>query len=111
MSEIVDTTVHEAYAFACMRCGYGWEQAYEIEHHVDASGHAFVMYKAEGARVPSPLSTPSCMNCGGHVVRIMRSGQVSTVQGLMQHHTKKVRKTDAQAAEGAEAAESEAPEA
>ncbi|MEV0094832.1 hypothetical protein [Streptomyces sp. NPDC050738] len=91
MSEIVETTAHEAYAFACMRCGHGWEQAYEIEHHVDASGHAFVMYKAEGERVPSPLSTPSCLNCGNNVVRIMRSGQVSTVQGLM-HPQKKTPK-------------------
>lgn len=31
-------TVHEAYSFACMKCGYGWEQAYEIEHHVDGEG-------------------------------------------------------------------------
>ncbi|MFI8435148.1 hypothetical protein ACIGJO_15555 [Streptomyces sp. NPDC079020] len=84
MSEIAATTVHEAYAFACMRCGYGWEQAYEIEHHVDGSGHAFVVYKADGERVPSPLSTPTCTNCGGHVVRIMRAGRVSTVQQLLQ---------------------------
>ena len=40
MSEIAATTVHEAYAFACMKCGYGWEQSYEIEHHVDVHGHA-----------------------------------------------------------------------
>jgi hypothetical protein len=92
MSEIVETTAHEAYAFACMRCGHGWEQAYEIEHHVDASGHAFVMYKTAGERVPSPLSTPSCVNCSGSVVRIMRSGQVSSVQDLMRHHEKKTRK-------------------
>ncbi|MBW5252883.1 hypothetical protein P8A21_15650 [Streptomyces poriferorum] len=85
MSEIAATTVHEAYAFACMRCGYGWEQAYEIEHHVDASNHAFVVYKADGERVPSPLSTPTCTNCGGHVVRIMRAGRVSTVQQLLQN--------------------------
>lgn len=85
MSEIAAATVHEAYSFACMRCGHGWEQAYEIEHHVDASGHAFVVYKADGQRVPSPLSTPTCTNCGGHVVRIMRSGRVSTVQQLMQN--------------------------
>ncbi|MGW0667728.1 hypothetical protein [Streptomyces sp. NPDC002746] len=85
MSEIAATTVHEAYAFACMRCGHGWEQAYEIEHHVDASNHAFVVYKADGERVPSPLSTPTCANCGGHVVRIMRSGRVSTVQQLMRN--------------------------
>ncbi|MGC5343713.1 hypothetical protein ACPXCE_27840 [Streptomyces sp. DT24] len=83
MSDMAATTVHEAYAFACMRCGYGWEQAYEIEHHVDGSGHAFVVYTADGQRVPSPLSTPTCVNCGGHVVRIMRSGRVSDVQRLI----------------------------
>ncbi|MEU0130076.1 hypothetical protein [Streptomyces sp. NPDC006289] len=83
MSEITAGTVHEAYAFACMRCGHGWEQAYEIEHHVDGSGNAFVVYKADGLRVPSPLSTPTCTKCGGHVVRIMRAGRVSTVQQLL----------------------------
>ncbi|WP_197356710.1 hypothetical protein, partial [Streptomyces clavuligerus] len=84
MTEIAGAAkVHEAYAFACMRCGYGWEQAYEIEHHIDAAGHEYVVYKANGARVPSPLSSPTCMSCGGHVVRIMRSGQVSSVLDLM----------------------------
>ncbi len=84
MSEIAATTVHEAYAFACMRCGYGWEQSYEIEHHVDIHGHEFVTYTADGERVPSPLSTPTCTNCGGHVVRIMRAGRVADVQKLLQ---------------------------
>ncbi|MEV6262255.1 hypothetical protein AB0M42_16110 [Streptomyces sp. NPDC051784] len=84
MSETAATTAHEAYAFACMRCGHGWEQSYEIEHHVDGSGNAFVVYKADGERVPSPLSTPTCANCGGHLVRIMRAGRVSTVQQLLQ---------------------------
>lgn len=83
MSESTDTTAHEAYAFACMRCGHGWEQAYEIEHHVDVYGQAFVVYKADGRRVPSPLSTPTCTNCGGHVVRIMRPGRVSSVRQLL----------------------------
>jgi hypothetical protein len=83
MSEIAAATAHEAYAFACMRCGYGWEQAYEIEHHVDGSGNAFVVYKANGQRVPSPLSTPTCVNCGGHLVRIMRAGRVLAVQQLL----------------------------
>ncbi|MEU1125916.1 hypothetical protein ABZ371_20705 [Streptomyces sp. NPDC005899] len=83
MGETAATTVHEAYAFACMRCGHGWEQAYEIEHHVDGSGRAFVVYTADGERVPSPLSAPTCRNCGAHVVRIMRSGRVSTVQRLL----------------------------
>ncbi|WP_062645284.1 hypothetical protein [Streptomyces maremycinicus] len=72
--------VDESYSFACMRCGHGWEQAYEIEHHTDADGHEFVLYVADGRVVPSPLSRPACQNCDGHVVRIMRAGQVSSVQ-------------------------------
>ncbi|MBM7173182.1 hypothetical protein JQK87_33315 [Streptomyces sp. G44] len=91
MSEIADTghprtamdVVHESYAFACMRCGHGWEQSYEIEHHVDARGREFVQYLADGHHVPSPLSRPTCLNCGGHVVRIMRAGQVSSVLDTM----------------------------
>lgn len=71
--------VREAYAFACMNCGHGWEQAYEIEHRVDTSGHPYVTYLADGAAVPSPLTRPNCGNCGGHMVRIMRSGQVDEV--------------------------------
>lgn len=70
---------HEAYSFACMRCGYGWEQAYDIEHHTDVTGQDFVVYRSEGRRVPSPLSKPTCPNCGRHVVRIMRSGRISVV--------------------------------
>ncbi|WP_435854394.1 hypothetical protein [Streptomyces subrutilus] len=82
-------TVHEAYSFACMRCGYGWEQAYAIEHHVDGNGQPFIRYTADGERVPSPLSNPTCLNCGGHIVRIMRAGQVSSVLGMLDqlyHH-------------------------
>ncbi|MGW0391116.1 hypothetical protein ACWDYJ_09475 [Streptomyces sp. NPDC003042] len=82
-------TVHEAYSFACMRCGYGWEQGYEIEHHVDGRGGDFIIYTVGGERVPSPLSNPTCLNCGGHVVRIMREGQVSSVRGMLDqlyHH-------------------------
>ncbi|MFI1094652.1 hypothetical protein [Streptomyces sp. NPDC020917] len=70
-------TVAEAYSFACMNCGYCWEQAYEIQHHTDAGGHPYVTYRADGIEVPSPLTRPTCANCDGHRVRIMRSGQVS----------------------------------
>lgn len=49
--------VHEAYSFACMKCGYGWEQGYEIEHHVDGKGEPFIMYTVKGERVPSPCRT------------------------------------------------------
>lgn len=92
MSEIADTghrataddVAHESYAFACMRCGHGWEQSYDIEHHVDARGREFVTYLAHGRRVPSPLTRPTCLNCGGHVVRIMRAGQVSSVRSAQE---------------------------
>lgn len=83
MSDFSGTTVHEAYAFACMRCGHGWEQSYDIEHHVDAAGEPYVTYRANGEKVPSPLTRPTCLNCGGHVVRIMRAGQVSSVLALL----------------------------
>ncbi|WP_327315636.1 hypothetical protein [Streptomyces sp. NBC_01235] len=88
MSEITGQTglrsgasavVDESYSFACMRCGHGWEQSYEIEHHIDADGHEFVLYVTNGRVVPSPLSHPACQNCDGHIVRIMRAGQVSSV--------------------------------
>lgn len=74
--------VHESYSFACMRCGHGWEQSYEIEHHTDAEGTEFVLYVADGRVVPSPLSRPNCQNCDGHVIRIMRAGQVSSVRSV-----------------------------
>ncbi len=93
MSEIAQQTtglrsaatavVHESYSFACMRCGHGWEQSYEIEHHIDGDGHEFVMYVADGQVVPSPLSRPTCQNCDGHIVRIMRAGQVSSAQNSL----------------------------
>ncbi|MGW9133761.1 hypothetical protein [Streptomyces sp. NPDC055681] len=103
MSETAATTVHEAYSFACMRCGYGWEQAYEIEHHVDGSNNDFVIYKANGERVPSPLSRPTCTNCDGHVVRIMRSGRVSTVQQLLESQYETAGHTEEGDAHGREA--------
>ncbi|MFJ9559760.1 hypothetical protein ACIRQQ_06930 [Streptomyces fuscichromogenes] len=93
MSEIAGQTglgsaatavVHESYSFACMRCGHGWEQSYEIEHHTDADNHEFVKYVANGRVVPSPLSRPSCQNCDGQVLRIMRAGQVSSVRDAAQ---------------------------
>ncbi|MET8247059.1 hypothetical protein ABZV31_23145 [Streptomyces sp. NPDC005202] len=95
MSEIAGQTGHrgaatgvvnESYSFACMRCGHGWEQSYAIEHHTDGDGNEFVLYVADGRVVPSPLSRPSCQNCDGHVVRIMRAGQVSSVQHQLHRH-------------------------
>lgn len=78
---VTEQTTHEAYSFACMHCGHGWEQEYEIEHHVDAEGQPYVVYRADGRPVPSPLTHPTCANCGHTVIRIMRSGRVSTARG------------------------------
>ncbi|NWF28073.1 hypothetical protein HW130_17675 [Streptomyces sp. PKU-EA00015] len=86
MSETTGTGTaagHEDYSFACMYCGHGWEQSYDIEHHTDGAGRAFVVYKTGGVRVPSPLKAPTCVNCGRHRVRIMRAGQVSSVRDMM----------------------------
>ncbi|MEI5099465.1 hypothetical protein RB200_13765 [Streptomyces sp. PmtG] len=116
MSEIADTghrtavdVVHESYAFACMRCGHGWEQSYEIEHHVDAKGQQFVTYLAGGQRVPSPLTRPTCLNCGGHVVRIMRAGQVSTVRSALESLHRQRPAGPAPAGEGSTAADTAEP--
>lgn len=51
-------TVHEAYSFACMKCGHGWEQEYEIAHREYADGKPLVVYYANGERVPSPSPGP-----------------------------------------------------
>ncbi|WP_326582205.1 hypothetical protein OG889_26290 [Streptomyces sp. NBC_00481] len=102
--------VHESYSFACMRCGHGWEQSFEIEHHNDAQGHDFVMYVADGQVVPSPLSRPTCHNCDGHVVRIMRAGQVSSVRDAeRRRHVPKPRPVAVDAVDATDATDVEAP--
>ncbi|MCK7626213.1 hypothetical protein MUU72_24420 [Streptomyces sp. RS10V-4] len=80
-----EPAAREAYAFCCMGCGHGWEQSYEIEHQVDTKGVMHAVYYADGERVPSPLTHPTCLSCGGTVVRIMRSGQVSMVSDAIAH--------------------------
>ncbi|WP_157536343.1 hypothetical protein [Kitasatospora mediocidica] len=77
--------VQEAYSFACLSCGYGWEQAYDIEHHRASDGHTVIQYHANGVRVPSPLLQPTCPGCGGHTVRIMRAGRVASVADSSHH--------------------------
>ncbi|MFH0519924.1 hypothetical protein ACHBTE_22475 [Streptomyces sp. M41] len=98
--------VHESYSFACMRCGHGWEQSYEIEHHIDGDGHEFVMYVADGQVVPSPLSRPTCHNCDGHTVRIMRAGQVASVQNSL-HRVRTVPRQPGSEQQGSEQSRSE----
>lgn len=73
-------TVEEAYAFACLRCGHGWERTFVIEHYLDPHGRPFVQYYADGEPVPSPLTHPRCPNCEGHRVRVLRPGRVAVVE-------------------------------
>ena len=65
-------TVHEAYAFVCLRCGHRWEQTYEIRHGVDLGGRPSITYFADGRRVPSPLGRLTCQSCEAQVVHITR---------------------------------------
>lgn len=74
-------TVEEAYSFACLNCGHGWEQAYVIEHHLDPHGRPFVRYYTGGRHVPSPLTHPVCPNCDARRrVRVMGSGRVAAAE-------------------------------
>jgi len=69
----------EAYSFACFSCGHGWEQEYEIQRRTGLDGRTHCVYLVGGARVPSPLTDPSCPGCGGSRIRIMRAGRVAEV--------------------------------
>ncbi|KAB8164325.1 hypothetical protein FH609_014090 [Streptomyces sp. 3MP-14] len=70
---------HESYAFACLSCGFAWEQEFAIEHITDLGGQPAVRYLVDGRPVPSPLTHPSCPNCGGHRVRVLKAGTVAAV--------------------------------
>jgi hypothetical protein len=69
--------VHRAYSFACLNCGFGWEQDYELEQRADREGRVTLYYSANGVPVPSPLIQPKCPGCGGNHVRIFRAGRVA----------------------------------
>jgi hypothetical protein len=77
----IGETAHEAYGFVCMNCGHGWEQTYEIRHHLSRDGQPTVTYYTDGKRVPSPLKHPLCVNCGGNKLRIMQSGRIAALTG------------------------------
>ena len=63
-----------------MRCGHGWEQSYEIEHHTDADAQQYVRYLADGRVLHSPLRRPRRQNCDAHVQRTLRAGQASSAR-------------------------------
>ncbi|WP_308405645.1 hypothetical protein [Streptomyces tardus] len=77
--------VQESYGFACLHCGHTWEQTYEIEHHLDRDNKPFFYYYTGEERVPSPLSTLTCLNCGEHTVRITGTARISAVRSAFPH--------------------------
>ncbi|MDB1087266.1 hypothetical protein PJ985_06755 [Streptomyces sp. ACA25] len=79
MKDPIRKTAEEAYAFVCLSCGYGWEQSYLVEHHLDERGRPFVQHYTDGRPVHSPLAEPVCDSCEGHRVRVMRAGLVDAV--------------------------------
>lgn len=80
MSDQNRETVSESYAFVCLRCTYGWEQTFQIEHHQDEDGRPYVLYYVGTERVPSPLTRLTCLSCGSHRIRVMQAGTVRAVQ-------------------------------
>ena len=97
-----EPVIHEAYAFACFNCGFGWEQAYEIVHGTDAEGRSRSIYRANGVPVASPLTRPSCPGCAGEHVRIMRAGRVAEATSYW-HAPRPAAQAPATSAQAAEA--------
>ncbi|MDT0309099.1 hypothetical protein RM780_19340 [Streptomyces sp. DSM 44917] len=74
---MTSSTDRAAYAFACLRCGHGWEQTYAVRHATDPHGRPFLVYYRDGHPVPSPLTNPTCPLCGAHRVRVLPPGKVT----------------------------------
>lgn len=76
-----DETVREAYAFVCLQCGHGWEEAYEIRHSTDLQGREHATYYVAGRHVASPFAgTATCPSCEGRRIRILRPGRVESTR-------------------------------
>lgn len=73
--------VQRSYSFACLNCGHGWEDTYNIDVTVDDQAQITAIYHLGDRRVPSPLQSPRCPSCESHNIRIMRPGRVAAVRG------------------------------
>ncbi|MGQ4383471.1 hypothetical protein [Streptomyces sp. SAS_270] len=72
--------VQRSYSFACLDCGHGWEDTYDIDVTVDKYGRINAAYHLGDRRVPSPLQSPRCLACESRTIRIMRPGRVATAR-------------------------------
>ncbi|MEU9207746.1 hypothetical protein AB0D27_07265 [Streptomyces sp. NPDC048415] len=72
--------VRRSYSFACLDCGHGWEDTYDIDVTVDEHARITAVYHLGGMRVPSPLQSPTCPACESRKIRIMRPGRVASAR-------------------------------
>ncbi|OIK28417.1 hypothetical protein [Streptomyces malaysiense] len=72
--------VRRAYSFACLDCGHGWENTYDIDLTVEDDAQILAVYHLDGRLVPSPLQSPRCPACEGRKIRIMRPGRVASAR-------------------------------
>ncbi|MFI5660917.1 hypothetical protein [Streptomyces sp. NPDC051684] len=72
--------IQRSFSFACLACGHGWENAYDIDVTLDEHGRIKADYHLMGRPVPSPLQSPQCPACEGRKIRIMRPGRVSAAR-------------------------------
>ncbi|WP_458248537.1 hypothetical protein [Streptomyces sp. MAI_2237] len=72
--------IQRSYSFACLECGHGWEDTYDIDLTSDEHHRIMAVYHLGGVSVPSPLQSPRCPACESRKIRIMRPGRVSTAQ-------------------------------
>lgn len=72
--------VRRSYSFACLDCGHGWEETYDIDITLDEQARITATYHVDGRHVPSPLQSPRCPTCESRKIRIMRPGRVATAR-------------------------------
>lgn len=72
--------VRRSYSFACLNCGHGWEDTYDIDVSVNEHARITADYHLAGQHVPSPLQSPRCPACEGRRIRIMRPGRVNSAR-------------------------------
>ncbi|MFE7856937.1 hypothetical protein [Streptomyces sp. NPDC057403] len=71
--------VQRSYSFACLDCGHGWEDTYDIDLSV-SEDQVTAVYRLDGITVPSPLQSPRCPACESRKIRIMRPGRVAAAR-------------------------------
>ena len=72
--------VQRSYSFACLDCGHGWENTYDVDVTVDEQAQITAVYRLGDRRVPSPLQSPRCPACESRKIRIMRPGRVAAAR-------------------------------